>query len=134
MSCLMFDDEAVAGLIPERGSVSVTADGAKTYGTLLSELYALVDRNKIGVDTALLFDLGTLVYNYKFCAMTASAIILATGEISTQDNAEYLTFLFVLGSASVAKYRKVKASSPYVENTSQTSSVPTSGSKFTLYY
>ena len=103
MSCLMFDDEPVAGLMPERESVSVTADGVKTYGTLLSELYALVDRNKIGVDTALLLDLGTLVYNYKFCAMTASAIIFATGEISTQDNAEYLTFLFVLGSTSVAQ-------------------------------
>lgn len=47
MSCLMFDDEAVAGLIPEREIVSVTGNGVKTYGTLLSELYALVDMAKI---------------------------------------------------------------------------------------
>ena len=47
MSCLMFDDEEVAGLVPKGESVSVTADGVKTLSTLLNELYALIDTTRL---------------------------------------------------------------------------------------
>ena len=45
----------------DSGSVSVTADGVKTYATLLNELYALVDVNKVSNNTILI--LNGIIYN-----------------------------------------------------------------------
>ena len=48
MSTLMKNDKTIAGLVEsDRGSVSVTADGTKTYATLLNELANAADLTKI---------------------------------------------------------------------------------------
>ena len=47
MSVLMKNDEMLAALVPSEESVSVTADGVKSYSTLLNELFALIDTSKM---------------------------------------------------------------------------------------
>lgn len=42
----------------DRGSVSVTADGVKTYGALFNELFALVDFSKINANSMLQYGSG----------------------------------------------------------------------------
>lgn len=53
MPTLMEGTNPIAGLIPDRGSVSVTADGVKTRGQLLNELFSLIDPTKINVNSKL---------------------------------------------------------------------------------
>ena len=43
----------------DRGSVSVTADGVKTFGQLFNELYALIDSSKLSIKSLLTID-GTI--------------------------------------------------------------------------
>lgn len=47
MPTLMEGTNPIAGLIPDRGSVSVTGNGVKTYATLLNELFATLDLTKV---------------------------------------------------------------------------------------
>lgn len=53
MSVLMKNEQMIAGLVPSEESVSVTADGVKTYATLLNELQALVNYSKVSSNAVL---------------------------------------------------------------------------------
>lgn len=53
--------------IPEESdSVSVTADGVKTYKTLLNELYALIDNTKLSSTTYIVFSSSIFRYSREF--------------------------------------------------------------------
>ena len=45
--CMLSDGETSVADVLDKGSVSVTADGVKTYSTLLNELFALVNYDKV---------------------------------------------------------------------------------------
>lgn len=131
MSCLMFDDEAVAGLMPTSGSVSVVADGVKTYAQLLNSLYALVDTDRIGRNSAVVREVGNslLVYRLRFIDSSHQYIIFDFSgvDISTAGNVATQTFTI---QSSNSTYKVLSAGS-YSDNSS---AVPTNGTTLTLYY
>lgn len=78
----------------DKGSVSVTADGVKTYGALFNELFALVDFSKINANSMLQYGSGevcvcrlvspTAIYfentNIEANSFTAAKIVLRENE------------------------------------------------------
>lgn len=110
----------------DRGSVSVTADGVKTAGALLDELYALIDFSKVTLDVKL--QLG----NY-MCVSSRNSTnecrFVYTG-IST--NICIILNLFLISTGSV--FRKCEITSSSVSITNETNDVPDNGTVYTLYY
>lgn len=110
-----------------RGSVSVTADGVKTYGQLLNELYALVDYDKIGIHSVVdwydgsddsLFQVVVINPAYIY----ASFFILLAGGQSAQYSMQFgnaNSYMFRLRDAATRDY---------------SSETPVSGIVLTLYY
>ena len=124
MSCLMFDDEAVAGLIPERESVSVTADGTKTYAQLFNSLFSLIDLSKVSANSKLVrSNPNILVWNINFCSSTNIQCSYAS-VVSNNPMIQNCTL------SSSSKYEIISYGS-YSDNSS---GVPNSGIIFTFYY
>ena len=120
------EGQALAGMTPKVESVSVTADGVKTYATLLNELFALVDFSKVTVRTKLyrtadeIFGLALRANQsslaFSFCyAYTANDTVIGS--------------MFVASSGS--KYATYKIGGSFID---RSDSVPTSGEKITIYY
>lgn len=106
-------------------SVSVTADGVKTYSALLDELYALVDFSKVSVNSKIrvIRNNAKMVYNAGFSS-----------------NATY-NFIFLLSSNyGITVYRLIfQASSSqaiYFDNSAhdESSAVLANGEEIRLYY
>ena len=109
--------------------VEVTADGVKTYGTLLSELFALTDTSKITKDTKLKIgsyvlhiddiDAGATTYRFeRINALTTSYAVL-----------EYLGFRNSPFYRTVTLQTNGTTFSDTLIN-----GVPSNGTKITLYY
>ena len=108
-------------------SVSVTADGIKTLKTLLNELFALIDRNKMSTKSTLRYRNDIYVsanqitgYSYQFVNATISLLLKIYIQRMTVSNSAYV-------ESTADKY----------EDTTYTdisSTVPSSGSKITIYY
>jgi hypothetical protein len=108
-----------------RESVSVTADGVKSYGTLLNELFALVDGNKVTTNCVLsmgagFYQLVTLGTRYVF------------SRLDTMDGSHFEQTFVIVSSSSVIRTASVNASSTTFTNHSTT--VATSGTVLTFYY
>lgn len=122
--------------IPSGGtgeSVSVTADGTKTFGQLMNELYALIDKTKI-----------TYVANlYRIPASGVSDMYHVTHYDATNI---YCSFVNVSsGNLSVSQFTINANASTYINITGAsndnsitqndfTSNAPASGQAFTFYY
>lgn len=113
----------------ERGSVSVTADGVKTYQTLLSELFALISFSKVNNNTTLVIDKDIYSIskisstNYRFGMVnSASASGVAIYSIS------------LVSSSSSCHYTALDCTNNGNTVTSLQTNVATSGIKITLYY
>ena len=118
-------DDALSG-----DSVSVTADGVKTYATLLNELYALVDHNKFGRNSVLVVAVpnSNTVYA-RINRNTLSNRLIFSSTIIGYSNNDVLDYYFIL-DGSGSKYRERFNGSV----TDESSTVPTNGTKITLYY
>ena len=118
--------DEVAGKV-DRGSVSVTADGVKTYGTLLSELFTLTDAAKFTPFTKIIFYDTNSGYQTVY---TARLLTSSSG---------YFYYVGILGTG-VATIEVLLSSSPHylVNNngsyTDRTGTVPTSGVILKLVY
>ena len=108
-------------------SVSVTADGVKTYSQLLNELYALVDKDRVSRDSYL----STGGYNIPVVYKSSSAIRIVGCMLADAGNT-YINGYYLMESNSTLYSWSVKTSGNTVTNSS--SSVPTTGTTFTLYY
>lgn len=116
-------DELASSIGPS-GSVSVTADGAKSNATLLNGLYALIDSSKITKDTKLLEYKGGAVYYHYF---------------SRTDGTSYSFSRLGVSSTLDAITIKVGTASTYWQSsnltqTNQSSTVPASGTIFEIVY
>lgn len=107
-------------------SVSVTADGVKTYATLLNELYALVDKDRIGRNSILIWNESNQNFIYH------------TGQ-NAPSGATYFERATVNGSNwQIISIRLQGASKVYMNVSGSisdvSSSVASSGITITLYY
>lgn len=115
--------------IPEEDdTVSVTADGVKTYATLLNELYALIDATKISQNSLLVVDFIAYKIVCVFTYTTSAEYQFSKATISSGN--KLVTDKFVIKSANSTYGQKEEN----VTIDDRTSQQPTSGIKFTLHY
>lgn len=113
----------------DRGSVSVTADGVKTYDTLLTELYAAVDASKISrmSKLSILYASGAEeTYSVMYIDRVGNEYEFSVAQGS--NSGMYIKRVRIGSSRIFAKYNASSLAENYL------SSVPTSGDTFTLYY
>lgn len=109
----------------DRGSVSVTADGVKTLGALLTELDALIDYSKITPNTTLVSD-GAFAH-VEFASNNGAYFLKSMMHTNRIDFEEYRV-------SGVSSALVVSVSTTGTTYTTDTDTVPTSGTEFTLYY
>ena len=115
------------------GSVSVTADGVKTYATLLAELYALVDVTKINHRSALWVG-DSAIENGNFHVITtktSTGIAFASPSISGSNDASIVSEFKL---ASTSAYRVARTGSNSTTFNDSSSTVVTSGLKLAIFY
>ena len=123
----------------DKGSVSVTADGVKTFGDLLNEINVLIDTTKLNVHSILAREtspngaleiayvhmLNASAHDYGFTTTTISYsggnMLFASNEYRCQST-----------GSSFLQYTKIQGSNETFNNIS--TNVPTSGIKITIYY
>lgn len=108
--------------------VEVTADGEKTYSQLYDELYAKIDADKINEYCFLMRN----DRRYEISNASLNELKFSWSEINISGDIAYIQTLWVKSSGSVFKEGALNNESFSVTNYS--SSKPTSGTKFTLYY
>lgn len=115
--------------------VEVVADGVKTTSTLFDELYALVDRSRVNVNTVLQYEASGTMYSVKMTAITSTAILFGTNCIATQANNQSIQIIYVFkSSGSLSEVLRISQSSPYIEYLVQSTDTPASGTIYRIYY
>lgn len=111
----------------DKGSVSVTADGVKTYGALFNELYALIDPLKVSNNSV-------IKYNNNFYRLdnsTSTRLIFHTSRI----HSAYMAFEeFRLESSLSAYWTATVATSAVTVINKTDDVVTTSGAVIELFY
>lgn len=110
----------------DRGSVSVTADGAKTNSQLYSELHALIDYSKVTKDAVL--QIGTQIWTLK----TRAATYLTFSRLNTGSTGGNIIELTL--SNNPARYAVVFTTAPGISVLDENATVPSNGTVHTLYY
>ena len=114
----------------DRGSVSVTANGNKTYGTLFNELYALVDMTKINRHSVLEIYSGIIIGIEQ---ITSNSIVFAVTTLNSTNNA--LTAIRVEIMASGSKFVTFTVTTtPAASATDLSNNTAASGTTLTLEY
>lgn len=120
----------VSGALGEgdRGSVSVTADGTKTFAQLFNSLYALVDMSKVSATSRLEWNTGSSTLVFYIRDYSSSQIRLYQFLIGTSNG----SLDTVIISNSSAYYRcDLSTTIAYTNRSNNTSS---NGQTFTFYY
>ena len=112
---------------PRNGSVSVTADGVKTYATILNELYGLADLTKISAKSYI--DYCNVNYHELFSLQIMNANSVYVFACITSSASGILAEIYTVRSSS-SSYEDVYGSTV----TNKSTQVPVSGRVFTLYY
>lgn len=124
-------NDALIGAVSD-DYVEVTADGEKTYGTLLSELYALVDIDKLSVNSYIKASNSNAIYRYSTANSSKAAL---TFTILAGDSLKYIAYIYRVASASSnCAYVGYNTTTSGTTKTDETSDSPLSGVKITLYY
>lgn len=110
----------------DKGSVSVTADGVKTYRTLLDELYALIDSSKTSNKTVLV--VGDELYRLD---RIASGVYIFQ---SSRIHSSYVGFFEYRILSTASTYYSAVVTSGEVRVTENSASVATSGTVFEVCY
>jgi hypothetical protein len=113
---------------PSEDYVEVTADGVKTYGALLNELYALMDVSKLS-ECSYLTD-GSAILRY---VIKGSGFYRFTA-MSDSDGTYTYEIIYRLNSAQSDIYVWRFKENGSILVTSYTNTVASSGTKITLYY
>lgn len=124
-NCMLSNGDSVEDVLG-KGSVSVTADGVKTYKALLNELYALVDTSK-------------LTHHSKY--VDSNGLVFSVTAISTYcrfaSSYTYDTSFRTIGiqlHASDSGYYLYSTTTTGTTLNNMTNTVVTSGIKLTIYY
>ena len=109
----------------ESDYVEVVADGVKTNATLLNELFVLADRSRTNQGSVLIRN---GIFHY--CIQTESSVVVFTsGYVDTSASGSLMVTATL--QASNSKLEVCKLNGTYTNNSS---SVPTIGSTFRIYY
>lgn len=120
---------------PLDNSVSVTADGVKTYSQCLDALYTLIDRNKITRNAILKIDVGTTIFYGSLAVdIVSTGVLLFYNTNSSTLNFSNSVNVKLTSSGSIYQGCRAQGSSPYNVFSDYSSDVPASGTVFTLYY
>lgn len=110
--------------------VEVTADGVKTYGALLNELYSLADATKITKDSYIVRDNGGTSFKFEITRIQNNNFAFTMSRVS--GNSCSVTTLWINNSSSLVQV--IDASTGGTTSSTETSVVLASGTKITLYY
>ncbi len=120
-NCVLADSVTEQIRALDRGSVSVTADGVKTYATLLNSLFSETDMAKVKDYTKL--RIGTLIFN--LFGITNNECYFSNSYLNSQ-----LPFIEELRVSSSSYYNRFRNN----QFSDLSSTVPSNGTKITLYY
>ena len=120
---LAINGKVIGGVpqIPQSDSVSVTADGVKTYQQILNELYALLDTTKITYNSYLKY--GNYIYRL---TLSMSGLYQYTVATTASSN----TFIQKLSVSATSGCERMSGTT----YSNLTTNVPTNGATFTIYY
>ena len=120
--------DEVVGMIPGgSGSVEVVADGVKTRGALLDELYALIDFTKLNAKSVLVAETASGSSYNPLVMYTAGTYAIFNGDYVDASGIFSYTY-YVKPSASISR----NSSAGTIAD--QSTIVPASGAKYTLIY
>jgi len=117
-------DDALIGAVSD-DYVEVTADGEKTYVTLLNELFALVDMSKLNNNSIIVIENND--YSYYYIQYIDSSSIEAE-QLVLNASGQYKIYRIILSSSS-SHYRNINGTITDISTV-----MPSSGTKITLYY
>ena len=134
MAVLMKNNEMLAALVPSEESVSVTADGSKTFATLLNELQALVDYSKISRNSVLLtYGSGeNTFYRLSQYVESNSRLCFDRTRVFVPSTYKITSYSYILEPNNSHLYY-AHYSTNYDFGDAD-AGVPASGTKFTIYY
>ena len=115
--------------VPSQNSVSVTADGVKTYSQLLNELYALVDVDKVTRNSVLVRKQPTVDTILHIIHKFNSSLTFTAGYVSAMNDMPVFSMIV---QASGSCFKTIQIDGTTITDLS--SNVPSSGVIFTLYY
>lgn len=116
-----------------KGSVSVTADGVKTYGALLNELFNLADRDKISSTSALRIYGNNYNYkNYQLFVRYNDRLKFSASDVSGASDVYVESIFLRANNASAYTWSHTKTSGTTF--TDETNGVPASGIVFAIFY
>ena len=115
--------------------VEVTADGVKTYSTLLNELWAKIDMSKISHETSLMFyDYQRNTNDYYIITRKRNSNNYLYFICDTEWGSTTTAYIGAMKIASSGSMFMVWEIQSTASSTDISSSVPVSGTKITLYY
>ena len=114
-----------------RESVSVTADGSKTWSTLLNSLFALIDSTKITDNTKLALEVSGIKYEYPLVRNANNTIFAFSGPVDYNVNG-YYNHYYALKSTGSERWSIILTSS--ITRTDNSSSALTSGAVISVIY
>ena len=118
------------GGTPTDNSVSVTADGVKTFAILLNELYALIDENKVTRNTKIVRAYNGIEFVYSINRIQSNNYNFTTVRNTTADCTTATLWFSATNSAAI----EVIMTPSGTTLNPQTSTVLSEGTTFTLYY
>lgn len=113
-------------------SVSVTADGSKNYGALFNELFALMDTSKV-TESSFVVEKSGNYYSRFFLGFHSASQFDYVGTLILSTTAiEYIS-MSIQVSSSWHKTARINAGGG-TTITNDTTTVPSNGTVYTLYY
>lgn len=115
--------------VPSNNAVSVTADGVKTWGTLLNELYTKIDVNKIALHSLL------VINNASVLGITSinSSALRFDNSVSL-GTATYVSNITISGTLADCKNKSTTITSNSTSVSDISNNAPDAGDTITLYY
>lgn len=110
----------------DKGSVSVTANGVKTIGALLTELFALIDLTKVTKDTTLVWTTGGAEVFDHIMLKAPTSLVFTRMYVGTTWSLE----TFNVDHISSSLFDTANGATPV----NKTSTVPANGETYSIYY
>jgi len=123
---LAYGDKVIGVVAKDNGSVSITADGVKTYSALFDELYANVDRNKTTPNSML------SVGNQILCVANMTANDISFSRAYTGGSYAEISSAVLKTSSSL--YRRMSMNTSGNTYNDNSSVVPSASTVITLTY
>ena len=125
---LAYGDKVIGVVAKDNGSVSITADGVKTYNQLFDALFALIDLSKIS-HTSCLVEIGASYTNYFPIAQMPSSSRIRVSNVIITNTHSFVKGIEIRSSGSTY-YQSQDGATP----TNEGASIPTSSTVIKFIY